>query len=93
MTSAYEIRVSGPNVTPGYFARPDLTAAAFDEQGYYRPGDAVAFADPGDPGAGLVFRGRIAVLACRAALVAMPYTDPAPAGVIIVAVPAQGATS
>ena len=57
---AYEIRVKGPNVTPGYFARPDLTAEAFDEEGFYRSGDAVALADPGDPNAGLVFRGRIA---------------------------------
>jgi feruloyl-CoA synthase len=57
---AYEIRVKGPIVTPGYFARPDLTAAAFDEQGFYRSGDAVAFADPEDPNAGLVFRGRLA---------------------------------
>jgi feruloyl-CoA synthase len=57
---AYEIGVRGPNVTPGYFGRPDLTAAAFDDEGYYRSGDAVAFADPRDPNAGLVFRGRIA---------------------------------
>jgi len=57
---AYEIRVQGPNVTPGYFARPDLTAAAFDADGFYRTGDAVAFAVPGDPDAGLVFRGRTA---------------------------------
>ena len=57
---AYEIRVKGPNVTPGYFARPDLTAAAFDGEGFYRSGDAVALADPGNPNAGLVFRGRIA---------------------------------
>src|SRR5262245_44469903 len=57
---AYEIRVKGPNVTPGYFARPDLTAAAFDGEGFYQTGDAVAFADPRDPNAGLVFRGRIA---------------------------------
>jgi feruloyl-CoA synthase len=57
---AYEIRVKGPNVTPGYFARPDLTADAFDEQGFYRTGDAVGFADPAAPAAGLVFRGRIA---------------------------------
>ena len=57
---AYEIRVKGPIVTPGYFARPDLTAAAFDEQGFYRSGDAVVFADPQDPNAGLVFRGRLA---------------------------------
>jgi feruloyl-CoA synthase len=58
--NAYEIRVKGPNVTPGYFARPDLTAAAFDGEGFYLTGDAVAFADPRDPNAGLVFRGRIA---------------------------------
>jgi feruloyl-CoA synthase len=57
---AYEIRVKGPIVTPGYFARPDLTAAALDEQGFYRSGDAVVFADPQDPNAGLVFRGRLA---------------------------------
>jgi feruloyl-CoA synthase len=57
---AYEIRVRGPMVTPGYFGRPDLTAAAFDASGYYRTGDAVGLADPDDPGAGLVFRGRIA---------------------------------
>jgi feruloyl-CoA synthase len=57
---AYEIRVRGPMVTPGYFGRPDLTAEAFDDEGFYRSGDAVAFADPGDVNAGLVFRGRIA---------------------------------
>ena len=57
---AYEIRVKGPMVTPGYFGRPDLTAEAFDENGFYRAGDAVALADPGDPGAGLLFRGRLA---------------------------------
>jgi feruloyl-CoA synthase len=57
---AYEIRVKGPNVTPGYFARPDLTGQAFDGEGFYRTGDAVAFADPDDPNAGLVFRSRIA---------------------------------
>jgi feruloyl-CoA synthase len=57
---AYEIRVKGPNVTPGYFARRDLTAAAFDGDGFYQTGDAVALANPQDPNAGLVFRGRIA---------------------------------
>jgi len=57
---AYEIRVKGPMVTPGYFGRPDLTTEAFDEDGFYRAGDAVALADPGDPGAGLLFRGRLA---------------------------------
>jgi feruloyl-CoA synthase len=58
--SAYEIRVKGPNVTPGYLGRQDLTLAAFDSDGFYRTGDAVAFADPHDPDAGLVFRSRIA---------------------------------
>ena len=55
-----EIRVKGPNVTPGYHRRPDLTEAAFDADGFFRTGDAVALADPDDPAAGLVFRGRIA---------------------------------
>jgi feruloyl-CoA synthase len=59
-SDAYEIRVKGPMVTPGYFRRPDLTAEAFDADGFYRTGDAVAFADAADPSAGLVFRGRIA---------------------------------
>jgi feruloyl-CoA synthase len=55
-----EIRVKGPNVSPGYHRRPDLTEAAFDEEGFFRTGDAVALADPDDVAAGLVFRGRIA---------------------------------
>ncbi|MGH3184523.1 MAG: AMP-binding protein, partial [Streptosporangiaceae bacterium] len=57
---AHEIRVKGPMVTPGYFERPDLTAVAFDAEGFYRTGDAVGLADPDDLNAGLVFRGRIA---------------------------------
>jgi feruloyl-CoA synthase len=56
----YEIRARGPMVTPGYFGRPDLTAEAFDQDGFYRTGDAGALADSGDPNAGLVFRGRLA---------------------------------
>ena len=55
-----EIRVAGPNVTPGYFRQPDATAAAFDEDGFYRTGDAVKLIDPSDPNAGLLFDGRIA---------------------------------
>jgi feruloyl-CoA synthase len=55
-----EIRVRGPNVTPGYWKRPDLTAAAFDADGFYQPGDAMRFADPADPDQGLVFDGRLA---------------------------------
>jgi feruloyl-CoA synthase len=57
---ACEIRVRGPVVTPGYHRRPDLTAEAFDDEGFYRTGDAVSLADPDDPGQGLVFRGRLA---------------------------------
>lgn len=55
-----EIRLTGPNITPGYLNRPDATAAAFDEDGYYRTGDAVVFADDADPDQGLMFDGRIA---------------------------------
>jgi len=55
-----EVRVRGANVTPGYYARPDLTAAAFDEDGFFRTGDAVTLADPDDVAAGLLFHGRIA---------------------------------
>jgi feruloyl-CoA synthase len=54
-----EVRVRGPNVTPGYWKRPDLTRAAFDEDGFYRPGDAVRLADPADPVRGIVFDGRL----------------------------------
>ena len=55
-----EVRVRGANVTPGYYRRDDLTRAAFDEEGYYRIGDAVKFADPDDPAKGIEFDGRIA---------------------------------
>jgi feruloyl-CoA synthase len=55
-----EVRVRGPNVTPGYFRRGDLTRAAFDEEGFYRIGDAMKFADPAAPWKGLVFDGRVA---------------------------------
>jgi len=55
-----EVRVRGPNVTPGYFGRDDLTRAAFDDEGFYRIGDAMKFADPAAPAKGLVFDGRVA---------------------------------
>lgn len=54
-----EIRVKGPNVMPGYFGDPEATARAFDEEGFYRTGDAVTLRDPEDPAAGIVFDGRI----------------------------------
>jgi len=56
----YELRVRGPNVTPGYWKQPDLTAAAFDEEGFYKMGDAGRFADANDPVAGIEFAGRLA---------------------------------
>lgn len=55
-----EIRVKGPNVTPGYFKRPELAAEAFDDEGFYCSGDAVKLVDPRDPNKGLLFDGRIA---------------------------------
>ena len=56
----YEARVKGPNVTPGYWRAPELTAKAFDEEGFYRLGDTFTFADPADPARGLLFGGRLA---------------------------------
>ena len=55
-----EVRVRGPNVTPGYWKAPELTAQAFDSEGFYLIGDAVTFADPARPELGLFFDGRIA---------------------------------
>jgi feruloyl-CoA synthase len=55
-----EVRVRGENVTPGYHRRDDLTRAAFDEEGFYRIGDAVKLADAADPSKGIVFDGRVA---------------------------------
>jgi feruloyl-CoA synthase len=54
-----EVRVKGPTVTPGYLKRPDLTKAAFDEEGFYSLGDAAKFVDENDPEKGLVFDGRV----------------------------------
>jgi feruloyl-CoA synthase len=54
-----EARVRGPNVTPGYHGDPERTAAAFDEEGFYRLGDALRFVDPADPAQGLLFDGRL----------------------------------
>src|SRR5712692_834993 len=55
-----EARLSGPNIMPGYWRTPELSAQAFDEDGFYRLGDALKFEDPDDPGEGLLFDGRIA---------------------------------
>jgi feruloyl-CoA synthase len=55
-----DLRIKGPNVTPGYWRNPKLTRGAFDEEGYYKFGDAVRFADPSDINKGLIFDGRFA---------------------------------
>jgi len=55
-----EFRLRGPCVTPGYWKNPELTKAAFDEDGFYKTGDAVQFIDPEVPEKGLRFDGRIA---------------------------------
>jgi feruloyl-CoA synthase len=55
-----EVRARGPNVTPGYWRQPELTGAAFDEEGFYKFGDAVKPADADDLNAGFDFDGRIA---------------------------------
>jgi feruloyl-CoA synthase len=55
-----EVRAKGPNVTPGYWRQPELTSAAFDEEGFYKFGDAIKPADPNNFDAGFDFDGRIA---------------------------------
>jgi feruloyl-CoA synthase len=57
--SKYEMRVKGPTVTTGYHGDPEKTAAAFDEEGFYKLGDAARFVDDKDPAQGLVFDGRV----------------------------------
>src|SRR4051794_6227482 len=56
----YEARLKGPSITPGYWREPQLTAEAFDEEGFYKLGDALRFDDPARPEKGLLFEGRIA---------------------------------
>ncbi len=55
-----EVRVKGPNVTPGYWRQDDLTRKAFDDEGFYSFGDCVRFIDPADVNAGFSFDGRLA---------------------------------
>jgi feruloyl-CoA synthase len=55
-----ELRVKGPQVFPGYRNAPDITAAAFDEEGFYCIGDAGRLVDPAEPAKGIAFDGRVA---------------------------------
>ena len=55
-----EARLKGANITPGYWRAPALTAEAFDDEGFYKIGDALKFDDAADPAKGLLFDGRLA---------------------------------
>lgn len=55
-----EARVKGPSVTPGYWRQPELTRAAFDEEGFYKMGDALRYIEEGNPARGFLFDGRVA---------------------------------
>jgi feruloyl-CoA synthase len=55
-----EARLKSPSITPGYWRQPELTEAAFDDEGYYLLGDALRFADERDPERGFIFDGRVA---------------------------------
>jgi feruloyl-CoA synthase len=56
----FEARLKGANITPGYWRAPQLTADAFDDEGFYKIGDALKFHDAADPAKGLLFDGRLA---------------------------------
>ncbi|MBV1705640.1 MAG: feruloyl-CoA synthase [Hyphomicrobiales bacterium] len=58
--SKWEVRVRGNNVTPGYWRQPEVSAAAFDDEGYYKFGDALKPVDDFDWSKGFDFDGRIA---------------------------------
>ncbi len=58
--SRYEIRISGPVITPGYLRDPQRTAQSLDDEGYFKLGDLVQFHDPSAPEKGLAFAGRVA---------------------------------
>jgi feruloyl-CoA synthase len=55
-----EARVKSPSITPGYWRQPELTAGVFDDEGYYKFGDALRFVDDSDPERGFLFDGRVA---------------------------------
>ena len=60
MGDKVEVRYQGPNITPGYWRSPEATAQAFDEEGFFKSGDAVTWIDPDNIQLGLKFDGRIA---------------------------------
>ena len=54
-----EVRVKGPSIFTGYYQDAEKTAEAFDEEGFFRTGDAMKFVDPGNADMGMRFDGRI----------------------------------
>jgi feruloyl-CoA synthase len=54
-----DFRVKGPQITSGYLGMPERSAEAFDDEGFYRLGDAARLVDPDDPAKGLIFDGRL----------------------------------
>jgi feruloyl-CoA synthase len=55
----YELRVKGPHVMAGYYGDPTATEAAFDEEGFFKTGDAARWVDEDNPVAGIAFAGRL----------------------------------
>ncbi|MDP2988064.1 AMP-binding protein, partial [Hydrogenophaga sp.] len=55
-----EVRYKGPNITPGYWRMPLETTESFDDEGFFKTGDAVKWIDETDIHLGLKFDGRIA---------------------------------
>jgi feruloyl-CoA synthase len=55
-----ELRVRGPHIFPGYRHAPALDRDAFDDENFYKIGDAGYLADEADPASGIVFDGRVA---------------------------------
>lgn len=55
-----ELRMKGPQVFTEYLDEPELSAAAFDEDGFYKIGDAGYLIDEANPELGIAFNGRVA---------------------------------
>ncbi|MCS6763107.1 MAG: AMP-binding protein [Candidatus Protistobacter heckmanni] len=54
-----EIRMRGACTSPGYWRSPEMGRQMFDEEGYYRSGDAGELVDSERSERGLAFRGRM----------------------------------
>jgi feruloyl-CoA synthase len=55
-----EARLRGPAITPGYWRDAEANEKSYDEEGYYRLGDALKWIDEADCAKGFAFDGRIA---------------------------------